>query len=339
MNFNKCLLYIFALVFFAACSTDNANKDVPTVSVRTDTTSVTNTTSVGTSDSLDDFTSTDTLAAPNATTPEQPNCLVKGEVLENNQKWIPERRRLVAVVADKRTEDPDYGPSHRLLRVYHSDSCKLVFEKELPVNLSPDFPYYLAGIDSLNSHLISIMGSGMFYIYDLENDILSKQLKPTFKGQRYFDDAQSGRIMQMRTLGRYAIGYAQGTGAFVYNLTIPKTPKQEQPLAEYMINENDFASLFVLKADQGKEYTILPTYQADNNDFSLNLLTDEPSEISRQMTKSAQDNRFIILRQGKEREKAIAIDMKTKQRIDLPKEIAQKNTQEVLDWVRVNHLK
>lgn len=326
MNIRKCFLYILFFTTFAACTGD--------VAVADNTTTPTPIDANINIDVVQDAAKTDNLEQFSITTFKKLSCKVAGEVLENNQKWIPERDRLIAIVADSTTEDPDFGESHRLVRVYNSETCEVLFNQELPVNVSPDYPYYLMGVDSMDRRLVGILGTGQFYVYDLDNNLLSPALKPEFKGQRYLDDAQSGNILQMETIGRYVVGYSEDIGPFVYNLTIPKSPKQEQPLSEYKVSEHDFSSLFVLKADEGKQYAILPEYNAEDRSFALNLLTDEATPISRQVTKSAQDNRFIILRQGTDKPTAIAIDMKSKERIALPEEVAAMNTQEVLKWVK-----
>lgn len=326
MNFNKYVSYVAFSFLFAACVSDspvsNTTEEPTVIDEKVDINVV------------EDTTKATQITEFNATDFKKLECEVEGNVLENNQKWFPERDLLVSIVADESTEDPDFGESHRLVRVYDSEKCEKIFEEELPVNLSPDYPYYLMNVDSMDRRLVGILGSGMFYVYDMDNNKLSPQLKPQFKGERYYDDAQSGRILQMKTLGRYVIGYAEDIGTFVYNLTIPATPKQEKPTAEFMVSENDFSALFVLKADAEKEYAILPVYDANTRDFSLNMLTDSSSAINEQITKSAQDNRYIVLRKADEKRSAIAIDMQTKKRIELPEDVAVKNTQEVLAWVK-----
>lgn len=327
MNFCKYLLYIACFTIFAACASDN-NQATDT------TTPFSPVDEQKAEEVVQDAKPVANITEFNTTTFKKLECKVAGNVLENNQKWVPDRDLLIAIVADESTEDPDFGESHRLIRVYDSDKCEIIFNEELPVNISPDYPYYLTSVDSMDCHLIGILGSGLFYVYDMDNNTLSKPLTPQFKGQRYLDDAQSGRILQMKTLGRYVIGHAEDVGTFVYNLTIPKTPKQEQPTAEYMISEQDFASLFVLKASEGNEYAILPSYNPEDFSFELNMLTEEAAPISEQIMKSAQDNRYIVLRKEGEQRQVIAVDMKTKTRIELPTEMASKNAQEVLKWVR-----
>ena len=326
MNYCKPFLYIAFFILFAACASDTAVENAPAVTTPTD--AKVDLEVVQGKDKIDavqEFT---------ITSFKKLNCKVEGEVLENNQKWIPERDRLIAIVADKSTEDPDFGESHRLVRVYDSEACEVIFKQELPVNVSPDYPYYLMGVDSMDRRLVGILGTGQFYVYDLDNNLISPALKPQFKGQRYLDDAQSGNILQMETIGRYVVGYSEDIGPFVYNLTIPKSPKQEQPIAEYKVSERDFSSLFLLKAEEGKQYAILPEYNAENRSFALNTLTEEATPMSSQLTKSGKDTRYVVLRTTGTKPTAVAVDMQTKKRIALPAAIATKNTQEVLAWVK-----
>ncbi len=328
MNRYKHFLYIVLVLSSAACLDDTANSesaDTPTpidANARTEV--------------VQDQADIDAVEQFNITSFKKLNCKVTDNVLENNQKWIPERDRLVAIVADETTEDPDFGESHRLVRVYNSETCEVIFNEELPVNVSPDYPYYLMGVDSMDRRLVGILGTGQFYVYDLDNNLLSPALKPQFRGQRYLDDAQSGNILQMETIGRYVVGYSEDIGPFVYNLTIPTSPKQEQPLAEYKVSERDFSSLFVLKAEDDKQYAIVPEYNAENRSFALNTLTESPTAVNTQLTKSARTSRYVVLRMKNEQKTAIAVDMQTKKRIELPEAVAGKNTQEVMTWVNAN---
>ena len=107
------------------------------------------------------------------------------EVLEGNQFWIREKSILVAVTADSTTFDADFGSSHRVLEVYNTESCELIQREVLPVNVSPDFPYFLAEITYNNeSELVGIRGANTIYVYDVAQQQLLPELKPQYLSER-----------------------------------------------------------------------------------------------------------------------------------------------------------
>lgn len=266
--------------------------------------------------------------------PESHDCKVETEVYEGNQQWFRGKNTLVAITADESTFDEALGASHRVLVAYNTEDCSEIFREVLPISVSADYPYYLTPIDSIRGELVGVQGTDRLYVFDVTNNVLSPVLNPDFKSNRQLDDAQSGAIVGMETWGRYLIGYAEDKGAFVYNLTIPKSPKQENAFAEYKQEDGSFASLFLLKEKGDNMQAVLPEYNMNQRQFALNPLLAEATEISQQVNKNALDNRFIVLRTKDEARTPIAIDMEKNTRVEIPSDMKEKSTQEIIEWMK-----
>ncbi len=272
--------------------------------------------------------------------PESWDCEIPGEMLDDNQIWVPETKSVVAITADSTTYDEDLQtPSHRILTVINSETCETIKREILPINFSADFPYYLAGINyNNNSNLVAIKGYTDFYIYDTQAQELSRPLSPDYQGERYMEDAQSGRILRLEVWEHYLVGYVEDKGAFVYDLTMPQSAKQIMPFAEYqMPNTQIYSSLFMLDSNGGEaSQALVPSYDFTERTFDVNPLFEQPLALNMQVPKSALNNRYLVLRQENTERTAIVIDMETKKRIELPADIATQQTQAILDWVRGN---
>jgi hypothetical protein len=267
--------------------------------------------------------------------PESHDCQIDGEVYDGNQQWFRNKQTLVAITADESTFDEALGESHRVLVAYNTEDCSEVFREELPISISADYPYYLTPIDSLKGELIGILGSDRMYVYDVTNNKLSAPLNPEFKSNRQLEDAQSGAIMDIKTWGRYVIGFAEDAGSFVYNMTILDSPKQEEAFAEYKREAGDYSSLFLLQSNgDNKQQIVVPDYDIQANTFAINPMLAEAEAISQQVNKSALDNRYIVLRLKDEARTPVAIDMETGQRVELPEDMQSKTTKEIIDWMK-----
>lgn len=268
--------------------------------------------------------------------PESHDCIVEGEVYEGNQQWFRSRSVLVAITADASTFDEALGESHRVLVAYDTEDCSEIFREVLPISVSADYPYYLTSIDSLKGELIGILGADRLYVYDVANNQLSEPLNPEFKSNRQMADAQSGSITDVQTWGRYVIGFAEDAGSFVYNMTIPETPKQEDAFAEHKRDDGTYGSLFLLKAQDDKQQIVLPNYDMREREFNINPVLEEPAAVSQQINKSALNNRYIVIRLQDEARTPIAIDLETSERLELPENMKSKSTQEIVQWMKEN---
>ncbi|MCB0566051.1 MAG: hypothetical protein KDD01_16900 [Phaeodactylibacter sp.] len=264
------------------------------------------------------------------------DCQVSGDILEGNQFWIREREILVVVKADSTTLDADYGPSHRILEVYDTKSCNRIERKVLPVDVSPDFPYYIADITyNNNSQLIAIHGFSFIYIYDVENRNLLPQLQPQYMAKRYGVDAQSGMIQRLEVWEKYLVGYARDYGSFVFDLSDKQDPKPVVAFAEYEVETQVFHSLFLLESQSGYQ-AIMPSYDYETDQFSINPAFESPIALNTDVPKSARNNRFLVLRQANEEKTALAFDLKDRKTVTLPGNIATQQTKNILDWLKQN---
>ncbi|NUO01310.1 MAG: hypothetical protein HUU01_11910 [Saprospiraceae bacterium] len=309
------LLVLISIFFLSACGgSDTTNTNAPTGS---------------------DTTGTPTEMEANQATPRaNHDCKIKGKILEGNQFWIKEQEVLVCIVADSTTVDKDLGDSHRIVEAYDTKTCERIFRKALPINVSADFPYYLAEITYNNvNQMVAIRGFNTLYCFNVADKTLSPAMKPNFKTMRFPVDAQTGMIKHLEVWENYLAGFAQDQGVFVFDLSNRAQPKPVLPFAEYKLEENDFASLFLLTSGKGQQ-AIVPTYDLEKSQFSVNALLEEPTELSRGVMETAKNNRYLVLRPLDSTAPAIGVDMAKRKRVALPADKATAKTQEIVAWMK-----
>ena len=264
------------------------------------------------------------------------NCSIEGTVLEGNQVWVKDANTLVTMVADSTTFDQSFGESHRVLKVYNTNDCKLVKTETLPINISPDYPYYLAAINYSNTnHLVGIRATDQAYVYDIESQALVN-VEPQFLTERLVDDAQSGMILRLEVWENYLVGYAADKGVFVVDLTDVQNPKPIVAHSEFALPDDSFSSLFLLPTGDNTYQALLPQYDFDADDFQLNPLFKKPKDMNIQVSKGARNNRYIILREKDAQKTGIVIDMQDGERVKLPNTVATQKAKSILEWVRKN---
>lgn len=271
-------------------------------------------------------------------TVQKPECDITGKVLETNQLWSREHGLIAAIVADEETRDENYGDSHRILEIYDANTCQRIDRQILPVNVSPDFPYYLAKINYNNTiQMLAIRGFDRVFLYDLANRKLLPAMEPVFKGDRYAEDAQSGMIHRLELWENYLVGAAEDMGVFVFDLTDRQNPKAMMPFAEHEITEDDFGSLFLVASAGNGQQIIMPSYDINNNEFSINPLFDSPKALNTaNISASARNNRFLVIREANEARTPVAIDLQARRLVELPANVAGQSTQQILAWMREN---
>ena len=331
------LLFFLSLCLMIACVEDTSTNGKPTKT--DDKTSV-----VG---SKSDKTNGDKpIAAINGKTdsktiaeelPKQHDCTIKGNVLEDNMYWVRSLQTLVCIVADSTTKDEEFGDSHRILEVYDTKNCKLIERKTLPVNISPDYHYYLDSNSYDNkNNIIAIPGMDFVFCYDVKNRKLLDRLQAKYLNNREAIDAQSGMPMGTKTWGNYLLGYAKDFGAYAFELGNDKT-NPVLPVAEYLNRETAiYNSLFLLNNGDGSYMAAIPTLDEDQFQMELKELFQSPQKIVPQVDKKVRNNRFIILKTNSTPEKRIAIDMKQMKQVALSKEVEILNTKAILDWLKKN---
>lgn len=321
-HFSK-FISIMLLAFVVSCTTEpTATTNVP-APVPTGT------------DTINSITNSTPTSSPNS----RPTCKLVGSVMEGNMFWAEPLGKLVVISAEEETKDANLGESHRILSVY-DQQCKQLFRQVLPVNFSPDFPYFLSEITyNKVSNQIAIRGYDKFYIFNLENLKLTNALSPKFQNKRFVEDAQSGSIKRLELWENYLIGFAASMGPFVYDLSNPETPSAVMPQAEFPIVKGEqYNTMFLLRSTDGdKEYqALLPDYDYDKENFKLNILFEKPMKFQPVINKSFKDNRFILLKEQVEGGNPIphAVDMKERKIIELPAELTGKKDGEILTWLK-----
>ncbi len=265
------------------------------------------------------------------------NCTIAGSMLDGNQFWVRDAEVLVAVVADSTTYNAELeAEGHRILEVYDTKDCSRILRQVLPVNISPDFAYYIAEITyNKITQIVAIKGPTSVYCYDVQARRLMPRMTPKYRSPRESADAQSGQIQRLEVWENYLIGYAQDHGVFVFDLKNRQSPQPVMPVAEYRMDEINFAPLFLLQPEGEGMQAIMPEYKRETNEFEIHPGFTEPIQLNSNIQQSAANNRYIVLRAA-ENNQAVAFDLVAHRRVELPADIAAKNTQEVLRWVRTN---
>ena len=265
------------------------------------------------------------------------NCVIEAPLLEGNQIWLRDRSTLLTLVADSTTYDPELGESHRVLLVHEPRTCELIDRQVLPVNVSPDFPYYLAEItyNSVN-RLIAIRGFDIIFIYEVAARRLIPDLTPQFRNERFGVDAQSGMIMRLELWENYLTGFSQDYGAVVFDLSDPQSPQPVLAAAEYKIAPDNYHQLFLLPTNDGVFQALMPSYDIDAGDYRINPVFPDPVVLNPAIPDNVADNRFLVIRLRDEARTPVAIDMLNRRRVDLPAEVARQSTQNILQWARQN---
>lgn len=267
---------------------------------------------------------------------QQQKCAIKGKILEENELWLKDQGKMVCIIADSSTYDANLGMSHRILEVYNTYTCKVELKLTLPVNVSPDFPYYLADINYNNeSKIVAIKAAKTVYCLDLGTQKMLPLLSPKFKTKRALADPSSGTIIRLELWEDFLVGYAQDLGTFVFDLSSAEGPKPVLPFAEFQLGDTRFNSLFLLPSGQNKYQAIFPNYDWEEESFVINPIFKEPTSIETSVQKSALDNQYLVLRQA-DKQSAILVDMKAKKNQVLPSEMLNKTTKEILTWAKKN---
>lgn len=265
---------------------------------------------------------------------QQQKCVIEGELLEGNELWLKDHAKLVCIRADSSTYDANFGMSHRILEIYNTHTCKVELKLTLPVNISPDFPYFLADINYNNeSEIVAIKAAKTVYCLDLATRKMLPLLTPKFKTKREIADPSSGTIIRLELWENFLVGYAQDQGTFVFDLSSSGGAKPVLPFAEFQLGDTRFNSLFLLPSGPNKYQAIFPFYDWEEENFAINPIFKSPISLETSVQKSALDNQYLVLRH-KDQKNAILVDMKAKKNRPLPPEMLNKNTKEILAWAK-----
>ena len=273
----------------------------------------------------------------NSPAPATHNCTITNEILEDNQIWLREDQRLVCITADSSTYDESYGPGHRILEVYNTENCEQIMRQLLPTGVSPDFPYYLAKISYTNATgIVAITNFDGIFLYNVKNNSLVQKtpIKPEFRYPRDAEDAQTGMIQRLEVWENYLIGYAQDQGCFAFDISNQSSPKAVLATAEYKTPQDGFASLFMLPTGDDKVQVLIPSYDYDKDEFSINPMLNAAKAISDKITDSARNNRYLVLREKNSDQTPHAFDLQAHSQVELPADVTKKGTQAILDYIK-----
>ncbi len=266
------------------------------------------------------------------------DCETSGKVLEKNTFRMDDIAQMICISADESTQDPELGQSHRVFEVFNTMDCSNLLKLTLPVNRSADFPYYLvSGCYEKINKIVGIQGYFNFYFYDAETQKLSKSLEPEFLTEREMVDAQSGKVDALAVWEKYILGYAIDAGAFSFDITDKTSPKHVLPIAEFNVpNSSTYHSLFMLGSENESFQAVIPKVDPDDGSFKIQTLFPQALKVGTSISKSAQNNRYIVLKDLSDpsQEKRIAIDMLSQKNIPLPDDIAIQKTSEILGWLK-----
>lgn len=263
------------------------------------------------------------------------DCPNGGKILEGNKLVLNDKALIAYIVADSTTNDAEFGESHRVLAIYNADNCEEVERLTLPLNTTPDYAYYLAKVNYNNAgNILGIRGFDKVFCYDLDNKKLLSPLQPSYLSERYGEDAQSGMILRAEVWENFLIGFAKDEGTFAFDLSDKSAIKKIMPIAEYEVNETEFASLFAFPMVDGGWQLVLPQFDYEKSEFSINPILAEPTDVETNIAKNVKNNRFLVLREKNETKGAIAIDMKEYKKVDLPETMKGKTTKQILSWMK-----
>lgn len=288
--------------------------------------------------------STETTTTPSESTntvnTSSKKCEVTDKHYDKNVLVLADVEQQICIIANKSTADKELGDSHRVLRLMNTNDCSNVLEKTLPINRSPDFPYYLIPqtYESKNQ-IVAIQGFSSIYYFDVKNQKLVGPISPEFLVSHEASDAQSGMVKGLTVWGHYLLGHSVDFGNFAFDISNPAKPKPVLPVAEYPIPKTgEFNNLFVLEDVNGRYQAMIPTTDIDAGGtlFELDKLFPQALKINNTISKNVQNNRFIIFNDTTlpESPRKVVVDMFSKKRIDLPTEMANKKTGEILNWLK-----
>lgn len=267
-------------------------------------------------------------------------CPISGTILEGNRMLLPEAGVQVVIKADTFTFDPDYGDGHRILEVYDIRNCSLLTQKILPVNISPDFPYFLAEINyNHGSKLIAVRGAAIIYYLDVATGDLSSPLTPVFGVERRSLDAQSGIIQRLELWELFLVGCARDFGAFVFDLSDTENPQAILPFGTYRNpGEEEFHDLFLLPSEKGGVQALMPVYDNEQGGFLINGLFPKPLDIEVNQGPAGQDTPFLVFREKNEGGVAHAVDLRVRKLVPLPVAMREADDATILGWLHQNQL-
>ncbi len=271
--------------------------------------------------------------------PTSHDCQVRGKMMEDNDFWIPKEQLWVCIVADDITRDQDFGDSYRIFDIYDTENCRQIKRKVLPVNNSPDYPWYLfPNTYEEKNQVICTSGFEFTFCYDVENREILPRMKPSFLLSRNTLDAQSGMTQSLAIYDQYLFGSAQDLGFFAYDLRDKKNPKSFLPVSEYHFKKiNQYHPLFLIPKKEKTYQAIIPKFDLDEGKITFLPLLEKPLMIDPLVAKNVRNNRFQIFTDLSSPNNAkVAFDLEKQIAIQLPEKITSLPVGKVLEYLKKN---
>lgn len=304
-NIRTLIVFLCLLVTFSHCKNENEQKD------KLDQQSILNTKSEVEEQKKGELKETNIIAEkkPSAMIAKgggEPNCEIKGKVIEDNDLWIEKENQLIHIIADKSTYDPNFGDSYRILKAFNP-SCETIFQTTLPINRSPEFPYYIDS-ECYNSKngILAIQGYNKVLCYDIVTKKMLPPLTPKYINTDAAVDASSGAPYGIKMWGNYLIAYAQDFGPYVFDFSNKKKPVPVEPNVIYGTG-NQTKSLFLLKSNENLYQAFMPKLDDEEGVFITNALLPTPKSIKVFNGINGKDKIDLTDINGK---KLVTIDMK-----------------------------
>lgn len=255
-------------------------------------------------------------------------CEPDAEVLEENRLLIRELGLGVFIAADSTTYDEGLGQSHRLLIAMDLSNCEEVDRRLLPVNVSPDFPYYLADISYHRTRgVVAVKGLKTVLCYDLKSKTVFGPVGPEYKSKRELADAQSGNIQRLEIWEEYIIGYATDLGPFSFTIEADNSLKPYLPAVEFP----DFGALFLVPTTDDRVQAIIPSMEDQPPyGFAIETLFEQPMELEGEPL--ALPPYYALLGQTANG-KHVVVNIRNKKRMELPDNLNQASVDQVKNWL------
>jgi hypothetical protein len=110
----------------------------------------------------------------------------------NNKKYC--------ISADSKTFDKKFGDSYRLFLIVDNNAHDSIIKKmDLDINRSADFAYKINFDYYKEYKILIIQGCAMFYIFNMIDDKISKQIFPDYKNCE-FSDGQGSYIRNLKII-------------------------------------------------------------------------------------------------------------------------------------------
>lgn len=210
--------------------------------------------------------------------PESPTanypCLQSDSLITEHYFHSQQSRRVLRILSDESTG------AFQKLEVLNDSDCEVLDAQLLPNTQDGPANYRLAELE-YNSllHFVGISGYKEVFYYQLDSLYLGGPLSPSFGHPVYMEDAQSGQILRLEVWEDFLIGYAEGCGAFVYDLRSLRDARSLLPFQEWEMASGTYHSLFLLPTDNNLYQPIMPVLDAQSGLINLELFFPKPVRI------------------------------------------------------------